>query len=220
MRQLGQSYANLGDLVIAEIRAAILGGDLAPGQRLTQEQLAADLGVSRIPVREALRVLEAEGLVEARSGRGVAVVEFTRDEAADILTVRGALEGLAARLAAAHMSPDDVAASLTAVREGRLASERGDHALASVAHTRFHLDLVRATGNSQLRSELETMPATTEWIVSGLLKSRAVYSWQEHEQILDAVAARDGDRAEKLMLLHSERVIAALDDGEWTADDG
>ncbi len=214
MRGLGQSHANLGDLVAAEIRAAILAGDLAPGQRLKQEQLAADMSVSRIPVREALRVLEAEGLIENRPGRGSVVVEVTRDEAADVLAVRGTLEGLAARLAAERVTPDAIAGLREAVEEGKSASVSGDHATASSAHTRFHLDLARAGGNAHLYAELESLPAKTEWIVSSLLQSRSEYSWQEHEAILDAVASGEADLAERLTRLHGEHVVESLGEGE------
>jgi DNA-binding GntR family transcriptional regulator len=215
MRELGQSHANLGDLAANEIRRAILAGDLAPGERLKQEQLAADMSVSRIPVREALRVLEGEGLVETRPGRGSTVVELTRAGAAEALTVRGALEGLAARLAAERSTPDVIGQLRQAVDEGKRASERADHTTASDAHTRFHLTLARAGGNSHLHTELEMLPAKTEWIVSTLLQSRSEYSWQEHEAILDAVAGGDADLAERLTKLHSEHVIESLDaDGE------
>jgi DNA-binding GntR family transcriptional regulator len=211
MRELGQSHANLGDLVANEIRTAILAGDLAPGERLKQEQLAADMSVSRIPVREALRVLEAEGLVETLPGRGSMVAELTRDDAADALTVRGTLEGLAARLAAERVSPEVIARLSDAVEKGKRASERGDHATASSAHTVFHLELAKAGGNTHLHDELELLPAKTEWFVSTLLQSRSDYSWQEHEAILDAVASGDADLAERLTRLHSEHVIESLD---------
>lgn len=212
MRDLGQSRANLGDLAANEIRRAILSGDLAPGERLKQEQLAADLQVSRIPVREALRVLEAEGLIETRPGRGSMVIEVTRDDALEVLTVRATLESLAARLAAERGTAEAIAELREAVVEGKNASASGDHVTASSAHTRFHLDLARAGGNSHLHAELEFLPTKTEWIVSSLLQARSEYSWQEHEAILDAVENGDADLAERLMRLHSEHVIESLDD--------
>ncbi|MDJ0923809.1 MAG: GntR family transcriptional regulator [Acidimicrobiia bacterium] len=211
MKELGQLHANLGDLVANEIRAAILAGDLKPGERLKQEQLAENMGVSRIPVREALQILEGEGLVETRPGRGSSVIELTGEAAADVLAVRGALEGLAAHLAAERVTPEVIARLRNAVEEGKQASQAGDHARASAAHTRFHLELAAAAGNSHLRTELEFLPAKTEWIVASLLQSRSEYSWQEHEAIHDAVASGDADRAEKLTRLHSQHVIESLD---------
>jgi DNA-binding GntR family transcriptional regulator len=210
VRELGQVHANLGDLVANEIRVAILAGNLAPGERLKQEQLAEDMGVSRIPVREALRILEAEGLVETRPGRGSQVVDLTRESASDVLMVRGALEGLAARLAAERVTPEVVSRLRAAVEEGKRASDAGDHGSASDAHTQFHLELGRAGGNSHLRAELEHWPAKPEWIVATLLQSRSEYSWLEHEAIVDAVANGDADQAERLTRVHSEHVIESL----------
>ncbi len=142
------------------------------------------------------------------------VVELTRDDAADVLMVRGTLEGLAARLAAERVIPEVIAGLREAVEVGKQASASGDHAVASDAHTRFHLDLAKAGGNSHLYAELESLPAKTEWIVSSLLQARSEYSWQEHEAILDAVASGDAELAESLIRLHSERVIDSLGDAE------
>jgi DNA-binding GntR family transcriptional regulator len=210
MKDLGHVHSNLGDLVAVEIRAAILSGDLPPGSRLMQERLAADLNVSRIPVREALRTLESEGLVENDPGRGSRVVEVTPQRAADVLAVRGTLEGLAARLATGRVAKENIESLRSIVREGREATERADQAAANEAHTRFHLELARASGNSYLYEEFEAMPAKTEWIVSTLLKQRGPISWNEHEAIVDAVAEGKADLAEELTRHHSDEVIASL----------
>lgn len=210
MKDLGQVHTNLGDLVAAEIRSAILSGALPPGSRLMQEHLASDLNVSRIPVREALRTLESEGLVENDPGRGSRVIEVTAQRAADVLAVRGTLEGLAARLATAQVVNDDVSALREVVRTGRAATERTDQATANEAHTQFHLELARLSGNSYLYEEFEAMPAKTEWIISTLLKQRGPISWNEHEAILDAIAQGKADLAEELTRHHSDEVIAGL----------
>ena len=118
MKDLGETHNNLGDLVAAEVRQAILSGAIAPGERLKQEALADDLNVSRIPVREALRILEAEGLIESTPGRGSRVVTITKDDATDVLVVRGTLEGLAARLAAARVTTDDIRSLRNVIVEG------------------------------------------------------------------------------------------------------
>lgn len=175
-----------------------------------QEHLASDLNVSRIPVREALRTLESEGLVENDPGRGSRVIEVTAQRAADVLAVRGTLEGLAARLATAQVVNDDVSALREVVRTGRAATERTDQATANEAHTQFHLELARLSGNSYLYEEFEAMPAKTEWIISTLLKQRGPISWNEHEAILDAIAQGKADLAEELTRHHSDEVIAGL----------
>jgi len=211
MKDLGQTHENLGDLVAAELRSAIFSGALAPGERLKQEALASNLNVSRIPVREALRILEAEGLIESTPGRGSRVVTITPDDAADVLTVRGTLEGLAARLATARVSGEDIEGLRALIVEGTRASDDSDHTAASEYHTRFHLELARAAGNSYLYAELEALPAKAEWIVSALLQTRGVISWAEHSAIVDAVASGQADLAEELTRNHSDKVIASLD---------
>jgi DNA-binding GntR family transcriptional regulator len=210
MKDLGHTHANLGDLVAVEIRDAILSGALGPGERLKQERLAEDLNVSRIPVREALRILEAEGLIESTPGRGSRVVTITANDAADVLMVRGALEGLAARLAAARVSSENIRSLQETLAEGTEATEAGDHAAAGAAHTRFHLELARAADNSYLYEELESMPAKTEWIVSTLLQERGPISWQEHRTIVDAVASGEAELAEQVTRHHSDTVIEVL----------
>lgn len=210
MKDLGQAHANLGDLVASEIRAAILSGALEPGERLKQEKLAGDLNVSRIPVREALRTLEAEGLIENISGRGSRVVAITPEDAADALMVRGTLEGLAARLAAARVTKDDIRVLRDIIAEGRAATENQDQAAANDAHTRFHLELARAAGNASLYEQFEALPAKTEWIMFSLLKTRGPVSWDEHQDIVDAVAEGKADLAEELTKHHSDEVIATL----------
>src|SRR5579871_1939088 len=108
------------DQVIYKLRAMILQGDLAPGQRLAEIPLAADLGVSRTPVRRALAMLAQEGLVSESSSRGYVVREFSLQEVLDAIELRGVLEGLAARLVAER------GASRGLLRELELCVERGD----------------------------------------------------------------------------------------------
>ncbi|MEZ5174960.1 MAG: GntR family transcriptional regulator [Acidimicrobiia bacterium] len=210
MKDLGQTHNNLGDLVAAEIRAGILAGAFAPGEHLKQAKLAADLNVSRIPVREALRILESEGLIESTPGKGSRVIRITTKDAGEVLSVRGALEGLAARLASARVTHDDIEVLRATIADGLAATGREDHAAATEHHTKFHLELARASGNHLLFEELASMPAKTEWIHASLLQSRGPYSWTEHEAIVDAVARGDADLAERLVREHSETVAREL----------
>src|SRR5271156_1650769 len=97
-RRLGEEHSPLRDQVVAELRQAILSGRLKPGERLVEGRLADELGVSRNPVREAIRALASEGLIEVTARRGAAVASLTAQEAEELLEVRATLEGANARL--------------------------------------------------------------------------------------------------------------------------
>lgn len=211
MRELGQYHHNLGDLVTAEIRAAILTGKFKPGERLKQERLAADLSVSRIPVREALRILEAEGLVDSSPGRGSVVATITPRDASEILEVRGVLEGLAARLVAGQGDTAGVDRLREIVAQGVAATATEDNVGIGEAHTEFHMELARASHNACLYEELRSLPAKTEWIFSALLIVRGQISWAEHEAIVEAVASGDPELAETLMREHISKASRALE---------
>src|SRR4051812_42245246 len=102
---VGSAHRPRRDVVTAELRRLILAGVLKPGERLVEDRLAERLGVSRTPVREAIRVLAREGFVEVTPGRGAAVANPPREEAEELFDVRMALEGLTARLAARKVTP-------------------------------------------------------------------------------------------------------------------
>ena len=99
-RRLGATHQSLREVIADEVRTAILDGRFQPGERLVEDRLAAAYGVSRNPVREALRALEGEGLVVVKPRRGAFVATLSGDEAHEIIELRAALEGLSARLAA------------------------------------------------------------------------------------------------------------------------
>src|ERR1700712_3651377 len=120
------------------IRQQVLTGELQPGQRLTEEALAADFGTSRIPVREALRLLEGEGFVRVQPYYGTFVVELSDEEAADLLEIRGVLEPLAARRAAIRCTPDLLEAMQDTVTAGVEAAEAGRLAELPALNSRLH----------------------------------------------------------------------------------
>ena len=185
------------------IRAAIVRGDAAPGARLHQDELAASLHVSRTPVREALRRLAGEGLVESRSNRGFYAADFGLDAVYRRLEVRTLLEPEIARVAAARRTPGDLA-----VMEASIAAEReaGTSEAVHDASRAFHVALAVATRNDELVRVLESL-----WIADIgrhlLAERRAMPQWQrsdadEHAAILGAVAQRDGEAAARLMRDH------------------
>ena len=119
---LGREHLSLSQRVAAELRRSILTNRRRPGDRLIEESLSAELGVSRIPIREALRVLAGEGLVEVQPRRGASVADVSLDVARDLVEVRATLEGLNARLAARHHDPAIVKELERVLKEGNRAA--------------------------------------------------------------------------------------------------
>jgi DNA-binding GntR family transcriptional regulator len=190
------------------IRALILSGEMAMGARLSQLDLAEHLGISRTPVREALRRLAGEGLVDALPQRGFRVADLGLGAVMRRLEVRLLLEPGAARLAAQRAQTDDLAALREAIR---MEAEATEPDAIHDASRLFHLNLARATHNVDILGTLDAL-----WIVEvgrRLLSQRADEpDWKEadvreHEQILAAVEARDGERAERLA---REHIVDAL----------
>jgi DNA-binding GntR family transcriptional regulator len=190
-------------LAYDEIRAMIVDGRLPPGGRVGQAELADALGISRGSVREALRRLAGDGMVEFEVNRGFFVADVGLDGVLERLEARLVLEPGIARLAAERRRPEDVAALRAAIESERTA------ATASAAHdaTRaFHVALILATGNETLLRIFDGL-----WIADVgrrlLASRRSQDSWQsndvaEHEAILAAVEAGDADRAAALMREH------------------
>jgi len=123
---VGSSHRTLREVVSDEIRQMIIAGDLAPGERLFEDRLAEQLGVSRNPVREALRALEGTGLVEVVPRRGAYVSRFEPDRARQLLDLRSVLESYAAELAARNRTDDDLLAMRDCIEQGRKATAEND----------------------------------------------------------------------------------------------
>jgi DNA-binding GntR family transcriptional regulator len=209
LAQLGKIESNsVAMLAYDQIRALILGGEMSPGARLSQLDLADRLGISRTPVREALRRLAGEGLVDALPQRGFRVADLGLEAVMRRLEVRLLLEPGVARLAAERAQSHDLAALRAATAlEARAAGAQDIHDASRL----FHLSLARATHNEDIVSMLDAL-----WIVEvgrRLLAHRAGEpDWKaadvrEHEAILAAVDAGDGERAEFLV---REHIVDAL----------
>ena len=191
------------DLAYERIRAMVISGEIPPGARLGQVELAELLGVSRTPVREALRRLTGEGLAEFVPNRGFRAASPGLDDVLRRLEVRSLLEPGIARLAAARRTHGDLLRLQETIEREETATTR---VAAHDASRDFHLVLAGASGNPELVSIVASL-----WIVEigrRLLAARAESAdWQrsdvaEHRAIATAVGARDGDRAARLMADH------------------
>jgi len=194
--------------VFETMRAAIISGRFRPGQRLVEKDLCELMKVSRPSVREALRHLESEGLIETVPNRGPVVAMLTRDDVVNIYQVRGALEALAARLFAAEASREQVAeleAALEALAQA-IAGGKIEHVLP--AKDRYYEVLFRGSGNAMIPSILRPMNARITLLRRVSLSSpvRGPKTLREIKAVVNAIKRRDPEAAWQASLAH---VVAA-----------
>jgi len=197
--------------IIRSIRDAIREGHLAQGQRLVVADISREFGTSAGPVREAIRRLTGEGLLEFTPHRGATVRRFGERQVREIFQVREALEGYAARLAAENIERSDYSERLQACMD-RLHATIGELALHTQVKQDFHDLLYEFSGNDVLRetSTRLTSPLYRLRFNELMGPDRARESLREHEGIVEAVLAGDGARAERLMRTHLRNGAAAV----------
>ncbi|HEV7951017.1 MAG TPA: GntR family transcriptional regulator [Glaciihabitans sp.] len=197
------------------IRRDIIVGSLQPGTRITEASLALTHGVSRVPVREALRALEAEGFVESRANVGSSVAPIPVDDADDLFAVREALEIATARRAAARAAalfsadappPEEwwrIRSILARILDdGDAAVEIGDLDQLPDLNNRFHLGIADLSGSASLGVLLRQLSGKIEWLYAADEHSRGKKLWPEHRIILAAIDAGEVDRSGELMGWH------------------
>lgn len=212
---IGDKHLPLRDKVVAELRRRIIDGFYAPGDRLTEDRLADTFGVSRNPVREAIRMLEAEGFLVAVPRRGATVARVSPRDTADLFDVRLALEELAARRAAERAEADEVAALDELLAAARVAMADGRLDDLAELNTRFHAMICTISGNALLRGLMESLHGRLQWVYRQTAERRAPSSWTEHEALVAAIRAGDVDGAGEAARLHVRQArMAALGDTE------
>jgi DNA-binding GntR family transcriptional regulator len=189
------------EYVAKVLREAIMRGDLKPGEKLDQREIAATLKVSRTPVRNALLILSEEGLVEMTAHRGAVVAELTPEEIEEIYLIRGVLEGIAARLAASRMTPELVD-NLRAVLKKMGETEDADEWMEF--NNQFHSLIYQTANRPRLLALIEnlrntTRPYSREFV--GTEEHRQV-ARAHHARILAACETRDGQQAQNLIQEH------------------
>jgi DNA-binding GntR family transcriptional regulator len=203
-----QSAPDLVEQVYRALLDAISDGSLAPGERITQEDLAEKLAVSRQPVLQALRLLKKDGFVLDAPGRGVQVAPLDADLTLKVYQVRGALDALAARLAA--QQGFRIAPKL--IEQGRKAS-RGRNIQAMIeADMAFHSAIYAASGNPLIEQSAHLHWAHLRRVMGAVLQSSRQREtvWDEHEHIAAAIAAGDAELAVELIDRHSQQAGQTL----------
>lgn len=197
-------YLPLRDVVFNTLRQAILRGELKPGERLMEIQLANKLGVSRTPIREAIRKLELEGLVLMIPRRGAEVAEIKEKSLKDVLEVREALEELAVQLACEHITQEQIVEMKKAAEEVRVALRSKDITKIAQADVQFHDVINAATDNQKLVQLLNNLREQMYRFRIEYLKNESVYSTvlEEHEALMDAIARRDKEKATEVIGIH------------------
>jgi DNA-binding GntR family transcriptional regulator len=199
---LGITHASLGQLATDSLRSAILRGQYQPGERLVEDRLSIEMGVSRVPIREALRQLATEGLVTVQPRRGASVAEVSPAVAADLVEVRATLEGLNARLAARNRSTEILAELHDILREGNLAAESQSVTELVRLNGSFHDKLAEAGRNSILWDIMRTLRERTSLVFALTTQRRASEDWKEHSRILAAVIKGNEEQAANLAAEH------------------
>ena len=206
---LGREHPSLSQRVADELRRAILTNRRKPGERLVEDRLSEELGVSRIPIREALRVLATEGLVEMQPRRGAYVADVSPEMARDLVEVRATLEGLNARLAARHHEPRIIEELRKVLQEGNRAAKTRDVEDLVRLNGEFHDKLGEAGRNSILGDIMRTLRERTSLVFAANTARRAEQDWDEHSKILAAVIDGDEELAAMLASRHVHRAAEA-----------
>lgn len=207
-------YLPLRDVVFNTLRQAILRGELKPGERLMEIQLANKLGVSRTPVREAIRKLELEGLVLMIPRKGAEVADISEKSLKDVLEVREALEELAARLACDKITKEGINRLKKAAQDFRSALKSNDITQMAEADVRFHDVICNATENQKLGQLLNNLREQMYRYRIEYLKDQQVYEklLSEHEEIIRHIEKGEKDEAARVVSRHIENQAQAVTD--------
>ena len=198
-------------LAYAHIRERIRAGTLAGGERVVPEAIAAELSISRMPVREAIRQLDSEGLLTIRPNRGAVVTTLTPEEVLELFEMRAVLEGLAARKAAALMDDDTEDQLFLILRRMRRATATSVDAFIE-EHNAFHETIGARGGGTWLVTENKRLAAAVEPYLRLYFThlETARFTVEEHVALLDALLTRDPNRAEAAMREHVLSTAPAL----------
>ena len=207
-----EDFLPLRDVVFNTLRRAILTGQLRPGERLMEVHLANKLGVSRTPIREAIRKLELEGLVVMIPHRGAEVAKISEKSLKDVLEVRRALDELIAELACSRITPEQLIELKEAADDFEKATKTEDTTTIAKADIAFHDILMEATGNLRLKQLVNNLAEQMYRYRFVYLKDETKHSMlvHEHSDIYNAILNKDKAAAAKAARIHIDNQEKAI----------
>ena len=206
------AYLPLRDVVFNTLREAILKGELKPGERLMELQLAAKLGVSRTPIREAIRMLEQEGLAVTIPRKGAEVAKMTEKDMEDVLQIRDALDELAASIACEQMTKEQLDTLTETMHEFEESTKSKDLKKIAAADVQFHDIIYQSTGNPKLVNMLNNLREQMYRYRVEYLKEEQTRNLlvSEHEELVKAIREGDVQKAQDISFHHLENQRKAI----------
>ena len=203
---------------LTHVRETIINGELKPGERIVESQLAEQMQISRFPIREALRCLEKEGLVENIPFKGTYVSKFTEQDMEEVFSLRGAIEALALQLLIKRIDDEKLATLATIIKDMETSAREGDAAGVVTHDLQFHRTICEMTGHRKLLFFWETLE---HHIYMFLTIEKKVYYPPEryvttHYPILEALKKKDSELATARLRIHLEDAMAQIRKGFWT----
>ncbi len=203
---IGSAHKSINIAVADTVREAILSGRFKPGDRLTEVGLAKAFDVSRNPVREALRVLEVEGIVEINPRKGARVALLSSEEIEEIIELRAELESMSARFAARRCNDEGREELGKLLEDGNRADADGEVEVLTELNQKFHNEIAMAGKNRFLVGFMKTLHEKTQWIFANRPEFNIAENWKEHAAILRAVIEADEELASVLAKRHVEDI--------------
>ncbi len=206
------AYLPLRDVVFNTLREAILRGDLKPGERLMEIQLASQLGVSRTPIREAIRMLEQEGLAVTMPRKGAEVAKMTLKGMEDVLEIRAALDELASQLACERMTEAQLERLKDRKQDFEISLRSENVKAIAEADMNFHDVIYEATGNPKLVNMLNNLREQIYRYRVEYLKNTDNYPMliEEHDAVYNAILERNKEAAKTSIGIHVENQAIAV----------
>jgi DNA-binding GntR family transcriptional regulator len=207
-----EGYELLSQKVYRALKTEIIKGSLKPGTKLSEGKIAEQMGVSRTPVREALKELAAEGFVKMNPNQAVVVSNASVEDIQEVLQIRGVLEGLAARLATKTINEEEIKELEKYQKQMEYYTKKDDVLAFSEMDAEFHELILNICGNNkliQIRKNISDQ-AHRYRIRSLSIPGRLKYSLKEHQEIVEALKRKDAEQADRLSQKHIENVLANI----------